>query len=1031
MTTDRADSLAQEVFSLIKETIDRQKEETDLWNNRIETLVATVTSALGCSATRPASAPAAATRREIVENVCLPLLSCLTHCYAVLDASSPQQLPTAAKQAPLGLISLQHFTDVAALTEFTICLSGIRPVNPLPKALAGRLQPRLWSRWPEEQSPQSILRSTAEHVARLLLLDRFRQPLARHWIDIYSVLMRASDSPLGDDLGLRDPSKSQVDALTRARVYAQLLSKVIPQAKQHLTQLACVDLAAVVAVLVPLQDVATASLRLAHALVSTVQDWDALGRQCLGLLDSVPLSDQVPPLAVARVEVVRALWALAPEHSPWKEDLTVGRQGRLLLVLPSSLDPIPLLRWSLLSDLVRKATVHTVIESPEKLEARVVLKLWVNAVLQSRLKEQLLVLSLVYAVTPNEWDVGGNRYEGGVDGSLGVTLGSHVDMKLLTEAVEHRARFVVTELIVETGDSVPFEAFRLLLSMLFGGVSPRSMDETFARITAFVALPILCEECPPDSLLQSESGFGGLVELMQLTFMSLANTCGEEDCDVGTDGLADCFNAADDFLAQAVGQPSRMLPDDNLPMLDSTELLVSVASLLLSLLVATLELGTASDDTLACVDTLMPSLRRLAERSGASHQTKSHETSSMSLSEIAEVSSHALALIASRAAHSNVTEREESEEAVDASPVARLDLAETDLSSDEPPIRARGVVSLRHVASYLEDIARQGGSTNVSDLESLQDRIMQLSMKALLDQESYVYLAAVQTLAVAANIDPSRAIRSLGDVVTRGQSSIFPDIHVTDELRVKLTESLVAVLHRRAAIGEHVVSLLALLLCPGKEQKDADSSRIHTETHLYFVGDENSANDMQTRLRAGGPIFSTEEPALVRSSMINIVTTLVAVAETHMVAPYGSILIDCSIETLELSMARPIRRSAANLASELYAALLREQEALLDGIESGKEVDVPLSTALANSSEEALRALLERCVHAQDWNESRLYDPATVARCEEALSLRKEVMEGGVLRAGKLLAKSRKEAGKSPFANMATATRGPIIEDLS
>jgi hypothetical protein len=145
------------------------------------------------------------------------------------------------------------------------------------------------------------------------------------------------------------------------------------------------------------------------------------------------------------------------------------------------------------------------------------------------------------------------------------------------------------------------------------------------------------------------------------------------------------------------------------------------------------------------------------------------------------------------------------------------------------------------------------------------------------------------------------------------------------------------------------------------------------------------------RAKAGGPIFLAELNDVLRSSCIAIIVELVDVALPSSIAAYATDLVSLVKNVLYIEASRPLRRGAASLAVALYEAVLREL-----GETSSRW---PLTIAMLHANEEALKAALEAGMDPQRVNSSQLYDPATSARCREALDARCQVQETGAFNA--------------------------------
>jgi len=160
-------------------------------------------------------------------------------------------------------------------------------------------------------------------------------------------------------------------------------------------------------------------------------------------------------------------------------------------------------------------------------------------------------------------------------------------------------------------------------------------------------------------------------------------------------------------------------------------------------------------------------------------------------------------------------------------------------------------------------------------------------------------------------------------------------------------------------------------------------------THEYFhhpvsaedLPDEKEELEEQSlRAHAGGLVFDVEQSAVLRSSCIVAVAELILSSPSTFCIPHVAELVKLVNDVLDLEQSRPVLRAAAFLASSLYMAVRQGDEG------SGLEV----ARQLILAGEEPVRSKLER--YATEWvDHERLYDPAFVARCEEALEMRSHI----------------------------------------
>jgi len=613
--------------------------------------------------------------------------------------------------------------------------------------------------------------------------------------------------------------------------------------------------------------------------------------------------------------------------------------------------------------------------------------------------------------------------------------------------------------------------FRLVLSLHFANFSTTdegsihnhsaleldallsNTDKEELKIAASILLALLCENCQPSILI----GGGG-------------NANGSND-----DGVLK-------MLGVVIDATAAHLQKESVAQEEGPEELLSTTSIVLSLLVALLELGEErrSESDEAFFLSLLPSLRAISISTNGIENGSSESSSQQStvMVELAEMSTHAMALIASRGAITETSNAaaETSESSEEKSRmkliIVKLAKAESDLQSNQPPLRAKGVVSLRHIAHSLVSEERDGsssdsiridpegeGETNglVTEIRndgeesrstwlSVKEELALISrtlawicLKALADEESYVYLAAIQTLVAISDVCPSEIMPLMGLAIAKGQVNLdiatvesltAPiELSLTREQRIKATEALIFMIRKRGdAIFVYGPTLLELMLFGQKKGRGESSSykeniseAIQSQTHTYFVGeqtengDEGNNDDEQTiRINTGGPVFSIEEGDVVRAGAISVVCELVAALPPMAVASYCHALVLLATNALLLEASRPVRRAAASLARELYACMTREVTSE-DG--SSSKHSSEFSLAMVKAGEERLHNSLTSCVSGGDpdvRDKTRLLDPATQSRCSEAIHLRSELQSMGVLHAAAAISSSMERELNDP-----------------
>ena len=559
------------------------------------------------------------------------------------------------------------------------------------------------------------------------------------------------------------------------------------------------------------------------------------------------------------------------------------------------------------------------------------------------------------------------------------------------------------------------------------------------KMDATILLAVLCEECEPASLLGS----------------------GQDPTESDT-GVLPLLGVIIDSAAGCIVDDDTINAED-----DESEELFSTASIVLSLLIALLELGAEkrreSDETF--FESLLPSLQTLSS-GGASP-------------ELAEMASHAMALIAARGAMAGEEVVQKPKAVIKKSRLElildKLSQAETDLQSTQPPFRAKGVVLLRHIARSLvheggtsigEDPSRtellpqqeeqaglvtemkSGVPAKLSEKDELaliSRTLARICLEALADSESYVYLASIQTLVAISDVCPTEIMPLMGSIVAKGVVTIeviHPDSNVTSgelsltpEQRIKATEALIFMIRRRGdGIFAYGPSLLEMMLygqiraegqsVANNMLNDGAPYSIQSETYSYFTRDESTStagtdiqnesarDEKKIRLNTGGPVFSMEETDVLRSGAISVVCELVSVLDPAIVASFCHVLVRLATDALQLDASRPVRRLAASLARDLYACTMKE---VTSQNGSTRECSSTMAVAIMNTSEQIMFDTLSRCASANDTpvnGKSRLVDISTQSRCAEAIEIRLELEAMGVLQAAALIAHSLEEESK-------------------
>eukprot|EP00984_Skeletonema_dohrnii_P011341 scaffold4515_cov124-Skeletonema_dohrnii-CCMP3373.AAC.8 len=638
------------------------------------------------------------------------------------------------------------------------------------------------------------------------------------------------------------------------------------------------------------------------------------------------------------------------------------------------------------------------------------------------------------------------------------------DSSDLMKGIERRAKVLVHRVIVplsrtidelpdEMKDTdawmriVPSSLFRLVLQLHFSNLTQHDDtskyelndgDEEELRVASTALLALLCEECSPALLLGGDNeADNGVLKTLGLILES---------------GAA--------LLRDGRGADSQS---------EHSEELLSTTSIVLSLLVAILELGAEkrSEGGELIFQSMMPSLRTLS----CGGDVQSAELSSL-VTELAEMASHAMALIATR--NEVVTEDSVSKPRAAASDKSDIELvvdhiteAERDLESSQPPLRARGVVTLRHIARSLADsgvshvpkkslvIEVDGVKTSDGSKEQLvllARTLTRICLNALADSESYVYLASIHTLVAISDVCPSEIITLMGSVVSTGAVNITVltngaketpiEMSFAQEQRIKAVEALIFIIRRRGdGIFLNGPSLLETMLfgqmkmATNQAGAAQDMSQlIQVQTHDYFQRSQEEGDDevdARTRLGTGGPVFSCEESDLLRSAAISLVCELVSTLHPAVIAQYCHALVRLALDALQLESSRPVRRSAALLARELYACVMREETT---EEEAEKKATSAMAIAMVCAGEDKLVIALTRCVAATDVDsnnslavkgKTRLVDPATQSRSKEALEMRDEL--DIIFQMAAVVAKSMEREAKDPVVE---AVRKALSESM-
>ena len=759
------------------------------------------------------------------------------------------------------------------------------------------------------------------------------------------------------------------------------------------------------------------------------------------------------------------------------------------------------IKMTILGQLIRVASVTVVaMGSQAKVDATLALRLFTASMSETRFQlahdkvagDDVFAIALVYAVMPTWWDVNANQYCVSVASDptsslerIAITTTDHDAI----EAMEERAKCIVANLLAPLTEHVynelesnkehesqfksllPSTLFHVLLFVYFSNLKNDSSNQpptatclrsllasdrnSATHLSVMLLLPLIGEQCSIDSLLLggNENNGEGLLTTMSLILESASQMNGGRFEDTPLSSKASSihprFKESDELFCTFIGISDTTIPttqgsakhDDFLRSTEST--LLSIVSVVLSLLVAMLELGAQQremgDEN--ALQMMLPSLEKLSTLDA--HSASEEPDIAKCRSEIAEMASHAMVLIVSRAATTNVPTSIENTKSKTL--MECIKEAEEDLKSEQPPIRAKGVITLRHLArGYLEDnnsknslIVEVGTSSDISCLDAVS-QILQVCIMALNDRESYVYLAAIQTIVSAVDVKPRELLPLLTTGMATGTIRFLDknEIKLTSSQRVKIGEAVLFTFRRRGeAIYEFTGKFFDLLLHGNQLKAGNNKGRnnhnisFQEESNRHFLGELSDLNDglsreekmdlKSLRVNAGGPVFALEEDDLVRGTCIAVLAELVFVAPTSSISGYCAALVRLAQNILHLEASRPVRRSAALLCSAMYRCVLREIQAALDMDESEPRslTDSSFLIALVRTDETMLKSTIESCMYRRD-SDTKVYDEATTARCQEALANRVEAEELGLFAAARLYISSEERDRLDPISQI-------------
>ena len=591
--------------------------------------------------------------------------------------------------------------------------------------------------------------------------------------------------------------------------------------------------------------------------------------------------------------------------------------------------------------------------------------IYAGGVISNNEEKDRVVATWVSALDQSTWDLEGYYYfhnmEIKPDGiSMGIVevrqhqLHQMEIMEQFTEMIEvmtERAEFFVNNILLvlappdstsndlttkedeclpSTLQGFPSRIFRYLLRYYLSGdekscvnKNGNNTNDTTASFTSSlklittILLPILCEKCSQEQLLfgDNRENASGLLLLIQEVLSELvASRRIDLDDDDDDD---DSYSATKDVASSSLNPAVEMVLQLDNDKEHQKEFLSSIASILLSMLITVMELGSKlrSTEEEEILQTFLPTLTSLS----ITDNTKSEDYSSTinDGAAMADMAAYAMALIASRKSVS----ADQGHDKVATSTTVDDDLstrgklkrtltkAETDIGSVHPPIRAQGMVSLGRLArgftgtllpkeksppsSVIQELDESGnvvGDNDDDNITFLIGEILRLSMVALNDTESYVYLAAIQTIVAVGDLHPRQVLPLVASAIVRGELSTLSQpllplsfsssslstpastIKLSQEQIIKLAEALMFIIRRRAVTNEYVPMIVNLMLYgtstkkennvvsdnqrqdgiidddtqPIAYQKNIDKKNgtlIQQKTHEYFTGPQNQGGD--------------------------------------------------------------------------------------------------------------------------------------------------------------------------------------------
>ncbi len=913
------------------------------------------------------------TESNILDGICIPLFHSLISYYQQLDnAATTSATDTTGEKkkpiAPKGLLSLKHYTDIGCLLELIMVCS--LPKFYLPhRRVSTILKKRLPTTKIFQSSPPTPTTHTSSSILELVksffLLQRF-QPMfvPRHATDFVVLCLSANNQQQ------QTKYKAILSTPLCIQVHRTLLAiSTIPSfMKRHCSielQHYCetIHLKHVLSSFLSSSNSSSAAMisRLTTVLPST----PSVLNQLLSLLSSSKESELPIPMIV---------WSYLDQQTPKQQQCMLQTQllpyltkemselnTLLTFVIPTSTNIVHqlchelLITYShlpfLLTKLVSTSDNNTILYSSEKEQVTLIIRNLLQHYYEDSIK-------FYHKQKQSKQEIKRELCELVFQSFLSTTTKKGNEYN---EEMQRRIDLFIDLILVppttvknEDGSNVhsvwkwlPKELFQSSFTNYLQQSSSSSSNDN-SIIMSMMILSQLCEKIPPGFLLYQEDDDDGS-SIFQLLTSAIQTHSSDE----------------------------------------------SLVSLMLGMLITILELGPTKRRLQKEEDLLQDLLPHL----------QSYTTTETSTADLASMASHAMVLISSRSIHTPQT----TTAAKKATTIwDQLKSIEIDLSSCHPPMRARGMVTMRHFAhAHLSTVTTTAGNIQIVDDEKRNDenedvemKCWELTMKSLNDSESYVYLAGIQTIVSIVDCSNHKL-----KWLNRLFHAIFTsNTKYSNSQRLKLTDALHFIIRRRGtAIHTYIPTLLPYLFNHNppllkRTSDDSMNAEIFTKTHLYFQTSndddetDNNLEEKQIRCSTGGPLFDVEEDELVRAACIHIVAELLSCTTTTLnvwIPHVSSLLYMCrNALVLDTLSSRPITRAASLCCRELYSTLCNQSDTM------------DFLVQFVSCGEESL-------FHTLVQQHSTTNDKATQARCEEALEYRQLMHDSGVIQSALFLSESK------------------------